>query len=154
MQWNTERNGGFSTAPDDELVRPMIRDGDYGFPRVNVAAQRRDSASLLSWMEHTLHTLRECPEFGTGTARVVDVAQPSVFALVADAPTGAMLALHNLDRRALTVDLGQLPEQRDARPSDVYADSASYNCIDPTLRGIQLEGLGYRWIRLRSTPGS
>jgi maltose alpha-D-glucosyltransferase/alpha-amylase len=153
MQWNAERNGGFSSAPGDDLVRPVISEGDYGFERVNVAAQRRDESSLLSWMERTLHTLRECPEFGTGAPRPVDVGDPAVFALVTDAPSGAMLALHNLSDQALRVDLGPLPEQRDAIPCDVYSDS-SYPCVDPKLCGIGLNPLGYRWIRLRATPGS
>src|SRR5436190_6232072 len=69
MQWNDEQNGGFSSAPRDELVRPVISDGDYGFERLNVAAQGRDPSSLLSWMERMLPTLRECTELGTGTAR-------------------------------------------------------------------------------------
>jgi maltose alpha-D-glucosyltransferase/alpha-amylase len=153
MQWNAERNGGFSTAPHDALVRPVISGGEYGYEHLNVAAQRRDPSSLLSWMERTLHTRRECAEFGTGTPRVLDVREPSVFALVSDAPSGAMLALHNLSNRAVNVDIGPLPEQRDAVPCDVYADSR-YECVEEKLCGIRLNPLGYRWIRLRATPGS
>ncbi len=31
MQWSATPNGGFSTAPESELIRPTIREGDYGF---------------------------------------------------------------------------------------------------------------------------
>src|SRR5207248_2894930 len=88
MQWSGQRNGGFSTAKRANLVRPVISRGEYGYRSVNVAAQRRDPGSLLSWMERALHTLRECREFGVGKPRIVDVrGAPSVFALSYDAPS-------------------------------------------------------------------
>src|SRR3954469_13427429 len=104
MQWNAGENGGFSTAPRRALVRPPINDGSFVYEHVNVSDQRRDANSLLSWMERAVRTLRECPEFGTGTPRVVDVrGRPGVFAISYDAPSGAMLAVNNLSGRAVTV---------------------------------------------------
>ena len=41
MQWSSEPHGGFTEA-DAAPVRPPVPDGPFGFPRVNVAAQRRD----------------------------------------------------------------------------------------------------------------
>ena len=100
MQWDGTANGGFSSAPRAKLVRPVVSSGRYGFRSVNVAEQRKDPKSLLSWMERTLHTLRECREFGVGTSRVLDVeGARSVLALAYDGPDGAMLAVHNLGRR-------------------------------------------------------
>jgi len=149
MQWNASANGGFSTAPRAKLVRPVVSTGQYGFRSVNVAAQWRDSKSLLSWMERTLHTLRQCREFGVGTPRVVDVeGASSVFAMAYDGPDGAMLAVHNLGRRSVTVDLGPQPEQSDHAPVEVYSDAAPSE-VDRRLRGLRLGPHGYRWIRLR-----
>jgi maltose alpha-D-glucosyltransferase/alpha-amylase len=154
MQWDATENGGFSTAPRRTLVRPVIDDGAYGYPRVNVADQRRDAKSLLSWIERAIRVVRECPEFGTGTPRVVDVVgRPTVFAIAYDAPGGAMLALHNLSGRGVTVDLGPQPEQRGQTPAEVFSAAAHRDQIDETLDGIRLAPYGYRWIRLRSSPG-
>src|SRR4051794_22664078 len=50
MQWSHEPGAGFSTAPVEELVRPVVRGGPYGHERVNVEAQRRDPGSMLNWM--------------------------------------------------------------------------------------------------------
>jgi maltose alpha-D-glucosyltransferase/alpha-amylase len=154
MQWDASENAGFSTAPRRALVRPVIADGEYGYPRVNVADQRRDSKSLLSWLERAVRVLRECPEFGTGSPRVVDVrGHPTVFALAYDAPTGAMLALHNLSGRGVTVDLGPQAEQQGQTPAEVFSTTAHRDQVDETLDGIRLAPYGYRWIRLRSSPG-
>src|SRR5205085_7502560 len=95
--------------------------GEYGYERVNVAAEHADPTSLLRWMERALRTVRECPEFGVGEPTVLDIPQRPVFGLRYDAPGGSMLALHNLGERAVSVDLGSQPGQ-DGVPRDVVAD--------------------------------
>jgi maltose alpha-D-glucosyltransferase/alpha-amylase len=149
MQWDASTNAGFSGAPKAKLVRPVISSGEFGYRNVNVAAQRRDPSSLLSWMERTLHTLRQCPEFAVGTPRMIDVeGVPSIFAMAYEGPEGAMLAVHNLGRRAVSVDLGPQPEQGDRPPREVYGDGAPTD-VDRKLRRVRLRPYGYRWIRLR-----
>ncbi|HEX6921236.1 MAG TPA: alpha-amylase family protein, partial [Actinomycetes bacterium] len=97
MQWESDRSGGFSTAPPERLVRPVTARGTYGVRRVNVHDQERDPASLLTWFERMIRTLRECPEVGVGTCTVIDVPMPrAVLAHRFDAPEGSMLFLHNL----------------------------------------------------------
>ena len=39
MQWSTEDNGGFSTAPISKLAAPVITDGQYAFTHINVYNQ-------------------------------------------------------------------------------------------------------------------
>jgi len=151
MQWTAAANAGFSTAPKKALCRPVISGGDFGHETVNVEAQRRDAGSLVHWMERMLHTLRECPEFGIGRTATVDTGDPAVLALHAEAPGGVMLALHNLSDRKRTVDLGQQPGQ-DGVPVEMFGDRA-YEPVGADLAGIELAGYGYRWIRLRETPG-
>lgn len=151
MQWTGAANGGFSTAPAKRVCRPVIADGDFGYPTVNVAAQRRDPGSLLHWMERMLHTLRECPEFGVGACAAVDTGEASVLALRYDAPGGVMLSVTNLADRRRVVDLGTQPGQ-EGDPVEVFADRA-YAAVTAGLTGVELAGYGYRWIRLRETPG-
>jgi maltose alpha-D-glucosyltransferase/alpha-amylase len=117
-----------------------------------VRDQERDPDSLLSWFERLIRTLRECPESGVGTCRVVDAELPrAVLAHRFDAPEGSMLFLHNLADRKATVDLGRLEgaaRPSDIRPTDIFTDAA-YPPLRPDLAGIDLNGWGYRWIRLR-----
>jgi len=152
MQWSDRTNGGFSGAPADRLVRPVIDDGDYGCRRVNVTAQRRDPGSLLGWFERMIRTLRECPEVGTGDCTLLDVTLPRhVLAHRADATDGATLFLHNLRDEDVVVDIGKQPGS-DGDPVEVFADQP-YDPPDADLCGLALAGHGYRWIRLRSSAG-
>jgi len=152
MQWHPGRNAGFSTAKKkSDLRRPVISGGDFGYETLNVEAQRRDPDSLLHWMEHMLQTLRECPEFGVGKGKPVDTGESAVLGITYEAPGGVMLALHNLSDKKKTVDLGEQPGQ-EGDPFEMFANQ-DYEPVGPALKGIDLAGYGYRWIRLRETPG-
>ncbi|MDQ3980347.1 MAG: alpha-glucosidase C-terminal domain-containing protein, partial [Actinomycetota bacterium] len=125
--------------------------GEFGYENLNVANQRRDPGSLLNWMERALHTLRECPEFGVGTCQPIDSGAPSVLALLHSAPGGVMLAVTNLGDVPCAVDLGEQPGQ-EGEPVEVFANRA-YEPAKSDLGNIELDAYGYRWIRLRETPG-
>jgi maltose alpha-D-glucosyltransferase/alpha-amylase len=146
MQWTDGPNGGFSSGPADALVRPVIEDGEFGCRQVNVAAQRHDPASLLSWFQRMIRTLRECPETGIGTWEVLDVAAPGVLATRLSAATGTVLFLHNLADEAVTVDVGPQPGQ-DGDPVEMFADG-DYPSASVKLTDLRLDGFGYRWLRL------
>ena len=153
MQWSAGPNGGFSTTTRrKDLRRPVISGGDYGFEQLNVDAQQRDPASLLSWFQRALLTLRECPEFSIGTCHYVDTGDRAVLALVHEAPSGVMLALTNLGAAKRTVSLGPQDGQ-DGDPTEVFADRA-YEAVAADLSAIEVAGYGYRWIRLGRRMGA
>jgi glycosidase len=51
MQWSADRHAGFSTAPDGARLCRQLPENQS----VNVADQRRDPDSLLSWIERLIH---------------------------------------------------------------------------------------------------
>jgi maltose alpha-D-glucosyltransferase/alpha-amylase len=146
MQWSAQANAGFSTARAKDLCRPVVTDGPFGYEAVNVLDQRLDPNSLLTWMERMLHALRECPEFGVGTCEPLDVGHRAVLGLRFEASTGVMLALTNLGPKKLTVDAGPVATDQAVA---VFADR-DYGEVDPSLVGLELDGYGYRWLRLAS----
>jgi maltose alpha-D-glucosyltransferase/alpha-amylase len=150
MQWDDTRNAGFSRAEPEQLVAPLIDTGPYGYEQVNVMAQRLDPHSLLTWFERILHVLRECGEIGSGDHEIIDAGPEHVLVHRADGPTGSTLFAHNLADRRCTLALGS---QRDLahRPLNFFADSGYGRDVD--LEAVELAGFGYRWIRLRETPG-
>jgi maltose alpha-D-glucosyltransferase / alpha-amylase len=147
MQWSTLPNGGFSDAPAEQLVRPVISGGEFGFEKVNVTAQRHDPESLLAWFERMIRTLREAPEIGSGACTHVDVPAPAgVLAHRSDGEAGTMLFVHNLGTESVKVDLSTLAEEAE-NANDVLADQ-EYPPPDG-LESLELAGYGYRWIRIK-----
>jgi maltose alpha-D-glucosyltransferase/alpha-amylase len=149
MQWADAPQGGFTTA--DEAVRPVITTGDFGSPAVNVRDQEQDAESLLVWFQRTIRALRECPEFGSGSVTVLDAQSEQVLALRYDGPTGCVLALVNLGEDACTLDLADQAEPADGFPVDVLADR---DYPDSDLDAIEVDGRGYRWLRLARGIGA
>ncbi|HYC01645.1 MAG TPA: alpha-amylase family protein [Azospirillaceae bacterium] len=142
MQWSDDPNGGFSPAPPDRLVRPVLTGGEYGYERVNVEAQQRDPGSLLNWFERVARARRECPEFGRGAWRVLETGDPAVLALRCDWDGKAVLALHNFAAEERTATLADPPEEP---LRDLFGDRA----YEPAEGGkLSLSAYGYRWLRL------
>jgi maltose alpha-D-glucosyltransferase/alpha-amylase len=151
MQWDDTRNAGFSRAGPHNLVAPVIDFGPYGYQRVNVTAQRLDPHGLLTWFERILHALRECEEIGSGDHEMLDAGPEHVLVHRAEGRGGSTLFAHNLADRPCTLQLGA---QRDPEqgPRNFFADSNYGHEVD--LDALDVAGFGYRWIRLRQTPGS
>ena len=72
MQWSTEPHGGFTKNPKPHI--PVISGGAYGYEHVNVAEQRRDTDSLMNWMERIIRMRKEVPEIGWGDFVVLRTA--------------------------------------------------------------------------------
>jgi maltose alpha-D-glucosyltransferase/alpha-amylase len=144
MQWANRPGAGFTSS--DSPVRPLISDGEYGYPSINAAEQRVDGDSLLSWFQKMIHTARECPEVGVGVCTPISVDPPAVLVHRMSADQGTVLFLHNLGADTLTVTVGRQPDQ-DGDPVEVFSDRR-YEPVGPELTGIEIAPSGFRWLRL------
>jgi maltose alpha-D-glucosyltransferase / alpha-amylase len=152
MQWSdSDPSGGFSSAEPSACHPPVVRDGRFGYRRVNVAAQRRDPGSLLDRVSRMIHQRRLCPELGFGDWHLLEVDDPAVLALRADWEGGAVVTLHNLSDspRRVKVDLGEhaapFVEVLAGQEEEPLEGGAG------TAGAVPLAPYGYRW--LRAEPG-
>jgi glycosidase len=104
MQWTGEANGGFSTAPADRLAAAVVT-GDFSPERVNVAAQRADPESLLSFIRLLISRYRACPELGWGRFEVLDQPHHQVLAHQLTWDDASLVAVHNLGPDPVTLCL-------------------------------------------------
>jgi maltose alpha-D-glucosyltransferase/alpha-amylase len=144
MQWSDLPNAGFSLAK--KTVLPVIDKGPFGYPKVNVAAQRRDPTSLLNWTERIIRARKECLEIGWGKYRVLDTHTPNVLALRYDWRGNAVLFLHNFDAKSKTVTFGAGPSQKGLLVNLLAEDHSQAD--GRGQHRVELEGYGYRWYRV------
>jgi maltose alpha-D-glucosyltransferase/alpha-amylase len=146
MQWSDRPNAGFSSAPEEQLIRPVIAAGDYGYEGVNVDAQQDDDESLLAWFERMLRALRECPECGDGQWTLLDSGLANILALRFDGRNGAMVAVSNLADQPCTIDLSA-DVATPASVLEVFANRR-YQARPSDMASLDLDGWGYRWLRM------
>jgi maltose alpha-D-glucosyltransferase/alpha-amylase len=105
MQWNADRNAGFSTADPQALYLPAILDPVYGYQALNVEAQMRSSSSLLNWTRKMLAVRKQHPVFGMGSYEELGSSNPSVLAFVREFGDDKVLCVNNLSRFPQPVEL-------------------------------------------------
>jgi maltose alpha-D-glucosyltransferase / alpha-amylase len=145
MQWNDQAGGGFSRARPKV---PVIQDGDFGYPRVNVAEQRRDPHSLLNWMERLIRGRKETPELGWGRCQVLPASDPAVLALRCEWRGSVVVTVHNFADRHARPCLELDGDDRRATLVELFADQR-YDRVGTLADAVPVAGHGFRWFRLR-----
>jgi maltose alpha-D-glucosyltransferase / alpha-amylase len=105
MQWNADRNAGFSTATPARLYSPVIMDPVWGYEAINVEAQQGDPSSLLSWMRNMIALRKLFTVFGRGGIKFLDPSNRKVLAYLREYHGEQILCVANLSRFAQPVDL-------------------------------------------------
>lgn len=148
MQWNDDRNGGFSSAIPSRLVSQPPGDG-YAPTHVNVTAQYNQDDSLLRFIRHLTERYRVSPEIGWGALEILeqDAAGLLVHSLTAD--VGRMIAIHNFADTPATASIDLADEPEGTRLTDLLGPE-DYD-EGPTWR-FDIPAYGYRWLRV-ARPG-
>ena len=146
MQWTRGLNGGFSTADPDQLAGLMV-EGELSPEHVNVADQRRDPDSLMSWIKLLAKRYRECPELSWGTCTVLEHESPSVFAHSSEYEGGTVIALHNFSDQPTEVTLAVAGAGVGVRVADLLTGATTEVENDGTLRH-PVDAYGCCWLRV------
>lgn len=145
MQWDDAPNGGFSTAPAETLVRPVVTGGAFGYEELNVDAQRDDPASLLETIRRMVRERRSHPEIGWAAPAIIETNEAAVLALRYRWNTGDVVVLHNFADRPASVrlDVGD-----DVVPVKAIVRDAAFEGLPSQGEPINLSGYGYCWLEL------
>jgi maltose alpha-D-glucosyltransferase/alpha-amylase len=116
MQWNSDRNAGFSRAVPAKLYFPVIMDPIWGYQAINVEAQQSDPSSLLHWTRNMIALRKLFQVFGRGSLEFLHPENRKILAYIRDyketndpndtaAHTETVLCVANLSRFAQPVSL-------------------------------------------------
>jgi maltose alpha-D-glucosyltransferase/alpha-amylase len=111
MQWNADRNAGFSQANPQKLYLPVTIDPEYHFEAINVENQQNNPHSLLWWMKHLISMRKRYKVFGRGTLEILQPENRKVLAFIRRYQDECVLVVANLSRFAQYVELDLSPYQ-------------------------------------------
>jgi maltose alpha-D-glucosyltransferase/alpha-amylase len=109
MQWTPDRNGGFSRSDPARLYLPTIMDPVYGYEAVNVEAQSRSLASLLSWTKRLISVRKTSKVFGRGSLSFIRPANRAVLVYVRQYESEVLLCVANMSRSAQATEIDLSP---------------------------------------------
>jgi maltose alpha-D-glucosyltransferase/alpha-amylase len=109
MQWNGDRNAGFSRADPSRLYCGVIQDPLYHYQARNVEASLRSTKSFLMWLRRIIRVRKSYPAFGRGTLRFVSCENRRVIAYLREYEGQALLVVNNLSQFAQPCELDLRP---------------------------------------------
>jgi len=122
MQWDANRNAGFSQASPQRLYLPVIVEPEYHYEAVNVAAQQANPASLLWSMKQLIALRKRHPVLSRGQLRFLRPSNPKVLAFLREDEGERILIVANLARSAQSTDL-DLSEFSGSFPQELFGSS-------------------------------
>ncbi|WP_273412260.1 maltose alpha-D-glucosyltransferase [Corynebacterium appendicis] len=105
MQWNADRNGGFSRTDPERLYLPAIRNDTYGYQAVNVESQMGRENSLLHWVRERVHIRKQYKAFGRGDYQEVEHSNPRVLAFIREYDGEKILCVNNMSSLPQPVEM-------------------------------------------------
>jgi maltose alpha-D-glucosyltransferase / alpha-amylase len=150
MQWNPDRNAGFSRANPAMLYSPVIMDPVWGYQALNVEAQQSDPSSLLNWMRNMIALRKLFRVFGRGTLEFLTPANRKILAYLRRLDGEQILCVMNLSRFAQPVDL-ELSEMAGMTPVEMLG-FVEFPPITKQPYRLILGPYGFFWLELHGTP--
>jgi maltose alpha-D-glucosyltransferase/alpha-amylase len=152
MQWTPDRNGGFSRCDPARLYLPMIMDPVYGYEAINVEAQSRSLASLLSWTKRLISVRKSNKVFGRGSLTFIRPANRSVIVYVRQHQGEVVLCVANLSRSAQAAEIDLSP-WRGRVPLEMLGRT-NFPPIGDSPYVVTLAPYGFFWFQLHEQDAS
>jgi maltose alpha-D-glucosyltransferase/alpha-amylase len=152
MQWNSDRNAGFSKAVPAKLYFPVIMDPIWGYQAINVEAQQSDASSLLHWTRNMIALRKIFQVFGRGTQEFLHPENRKVLAYIReytgdDGHSETVLCVANLSRFAQPVAL-DLSKYVGRQPVEMLG-YVPFPVINEAPYAITLAPYSFFWLELQ-----
>lgn len=146
MQWNIDRNAGFSRADAARLYADVITDPVYGYEGVNVEANQRTQSSLLHWMKRMIGVRKQYAVFGRGDITFLNPSNGKVLAFVRHYEGTYVLCVNNLSGSAQPCEL-DLSAYNGSVPVEMLGGT-EFPRIGELPYFVTLAPRGFYWFRL------
>jgi maltose alpha-D-glucosyltransferase / alpha-amylase len=144
MQWSSDKNAGFSTAPKNKLYRPVIEKGEFDYKKVNVRDQQYQPDSFLNFICRLIRIRQQIPAIGRGILHTMKPDNKNVAAWCFEYEKTILMVAYNLsaDNVKTKIKSDIVPEKMVPVLEDKLYDD------DLTLNSLHLMPYGFRWIQI------
>jgi maltose alpha-D-glucosyltransferase/alpha-amylase len=146
MQWNANRNAGFSNAGPQQLYLPVVVDYEYHYETVNVETQQKNPNSLLVWMKRLIGMRQQSCALRGGSIELLQPNNSKVLAFVRKLGDEAVLVVANLSRFPQFVEL-DLASLEGLAPVELFGQG-QFPRIGKSPYLLTLGSYGFFWFAL------
>ena len=146
MQWDGNRNAGFSEANPDQLCLPLIRDPAYNYQGNNVEVQEKSKSSFLNWLKLVMKIRKRNPAFGRGDTEFLRPDNRKVITYLRIYEDNIVFIVNNLSRFSQYVEL-DMQRFNGWTPVDLFGD-IRFPRIGELPYLVTLGPHGFYWFRL------
>jgi maltose alpha-D-glucosyltransferase/alpha-amylase len=143
MQWSDDKHGGFTTNDDHTPVHPVIKNGPYGYRKVNMYKAQREPKSLLNWLQRLIVIRKRCPTIGLGKLEIIPTKHPSLLIHAMQWKGERLLFLHNFSAKKIKIAKTEFSDP-DTHWVPLFYGAKTRHSRDG---GILLDGHDYEWLR-------
>lgn len=147
MQWNSDKNAGFSRASPQMLPVPVVSESEYHYESVNVEAEQRNENSLLWWTRRLIHLRKRWKPFGRGSLEFILTGNRKVLAYLRRYQGESLLVVANLSRLPQPAELN-LSELMGYTPVEL-SGSVEFSPISGQLYSMTLSAYSAFWFWMR-----
>ncbi|MBB5317482.1 maltose alpha-D-glucosyltransferase [Tunturibacter empetritectus] len=156
MQWNSDRNAGFSTSIPARLYFPVITDPIWGYQSINVEAQQSDQSSLLHWTRNMIALRKLFHVFGRGTQEFLNPENRKILAYIRqyeeNGNNETVLCVANLSRFSQPVSL-DLSKFSGMIPVEMLG-YVNFPTITAQPYPLTLSPYSFLWLELQAAPAA
>jgi maltose alpha-D-glucosyltransferase/alpha-amylase len=149
MQWNSDRNAGFSNANPQKLFLPVISDPLYRYEAINVELQSRNSTSLLWWMKNIIAMRKRLKAFSHGKIEFLDSRNGKVLSFIRSFEGESILVVANLSKFSQAVELN-LKRFKGIRPIEIFSQNKFFAVSEAPYQ-FTLSPYGYHWFLMEGS---
>ncbi len=149
MQWNGDRNAGFSTANPQKLFLPVNIDPEYHYEAVNVEAQQKNPQSLLWWQKRLIALRKHYKAFSRGSIEFLHPENMKVLAFIREFEDERILVVANLSRFAQYAELDLSP-WAGSTPVELFGHTEFPPVIADRPYLLTLSPHGFLWFHLQA----
>ncbi|MEW5820525.1 MAG: maltose alpha-D-glucosyltransferase [Cyanobacteriota bacterium] len=146
MQWNGDRNAGFSDANPDQLYYPLIRDPVYNYQGTNVEVEDKSRSSFLNWLKLVLKIRKRNLAFGRGTIEFLHPSNTAVISYLRFYEDKVLFIVNNLSRYSQYVEI-DMRKFNGWTPVDLFGE-IRFPKIGELPYLVTLGPYGFYWFRL------
>ncbi|MCJ7624974.1 MAG: alpha-glucosidase C-terminal domain-containing protein, partial [Anaerolineaceae bacterium] len=148
MQWNEQRNAGFSSADPDKLYSPVIDDEIFGYSKINVAGEQAGMGNFWHSIQKMIAIRKQYPLFGNPGYMFLQTENRAVLPILRFAKKEHILAINNLSGEHQPISL-DLKKWKGGRMMDLIHEEFSCLIPDEPLE-MRLKPYEYLWLHFES----